>query len=75
MITQYLTRENWEVLLRHCPPAAAERGEWVGAVRRSAAGLFESLPLLLLVLYVATDTCGDGQIPSKMSGVDLWRNF
>ena len=61
-------RENREVPLPHCPSAAAERGEGAGAVR-------QSFPRSLLALYVATDTCGDGQMPNKMSGVDLWRNF
>jgi len=68
MITRYLTLENKEVLLPHCPSAAAERGEGLGAVR-------QSFPQSLLALYGATDTCGDGQIPNKMSGIDLRRNF
>jgi len=29
---------------------------------------------LLTVTQCWTDTCGDGQIPNKMSGVGLWQN-
>ena len=50
-------------------------GRGGGSQTYSAAGSFETLLRLLLTLYGATNNCGDGQIPNKMSAVDLWRNF
>ena len=44
---------------------------WAG--RRGGGS--QSFPWSLLALYGAMDTCGDGQIPNKMSGIDLQRNF